>query len=95
VVEEGDGQSSGIAGRVDELALGHAYARSGSSSQTAWPRARMAEGLDQGRGVFCAGRGCIKNQESAICQRLNRQPCANQRRWMRPPTAAKGDRRAS
>ena len=25
--------------------------------------------------VFCAGRGCIKNQESAICQRLNRQPC--------------------
>ena len=45
----------------------------------------MAEGLDQGRGVvFCAGRGCIKNQESAICQRLNSQPCANQRRWMSP-----------
>jgi hypothetical protein len=36
VVEEGDGQSGGIAGRVDELALEHAYARSGSSSQTAW-----------------------------------------------------------
>jgi len=37
VVEGGNGQSGGIAGQVDKLALGDAYyARSGSSSQTAW-----------------------------------------------------------
>jgi len=97
VVEEGDGQSGGIAGQVDKLALGHHMLEAAAVPKRPGlaPRTRMAEGLDQGRGVFCAGRGCIKNQESAICQRLNRQPCANQRRWMRPPTAAKGDRRAS
>ena len=79
VVEGGNGQSGGIAGQVDKLALGATHMLEAAAVPKRPGLAPRARGV-----VFCAGRGCIKNQESAICQRLNRQPCANQRRCMEP-----------